>query len=153
MPTTGSAWRQRPRSSRASGLARRPSPEAKLSPISHAITSITPWMPNVMRNESTGSPVKLRMPSQVVHSEASERTNAVVARIESCQFLESAVTSRGPRPPPPRAACLCASTARTRAATPMPTTPAWSASARTTPLPLSLPSCSIISATPAASPQ
>jgi hypothetical protein len=41
-------------------------PVAKLSPMSQAMISITPWMPNVIMPESTASPVKWRMPSQVV---------------------------------------------------------------------------------------
>ncbi len=41
-------------------------PVAKLSPISQATISITPWMPKAMRTESSGAEVKLRRPSKVV---------------------------------------------------------------------------------------
>ena len=41
-------------------------PTAKLSPISQATISITPWMPKEMSSESSGALVKLRMPSKVV---------------------------------------------------------------------------------------
>ena len=41
-------------------------PAAKLSPISQATISMTPWMPNVTISESVGSLVKLDMPIQVV---------------------------------------------------------------------------------------
>ena len=41
-------------------------PVAKLSPISQATISITPWMPKAMRMDSSGAEVKLRKPSKVV---------------------------------------------------------------------------------------
>ena len=41
-------------------------PTAKLSPISQATISITPWMPNEMNTDSSGALVKLRRPSKVV---------------------------------------------------------------------------------------
>ena len=41
-------------------------PTAKLSPISQATISITPWMPKEMKTDSSGALVKLRMPSKVV---------------------------------------------------------------------------------------
>ena len=49
-------------------------PVAKLSPISQATISITPWMPKVNMSDSTGSPVKFVMPSQVVQPPASDST-------------------------------------------------------------------------------
>ncbi len=55
-------------------------PVAKLSPISQATISITPWMPKVIINESSGSCVKCRMPSQVVQPEASESTRPVAPK-------------------------------------------------------------------------
>ncbi len=51
-------------------------PVAKLSPMSHATISITPWMPNVNMAESIGSPVKFFMPSQVVQPPASDSSRA-----------------------------------------------------------------------------
>ena len=41
-------------------------PVAKLSPISQATISITPWMPKEMRTESSGAEVKFLRPSKVV---------------------------------------------------------------------------------------
>ena len=41
-------------------------PVAKLSPISQATISITPWMPKEMSTDSSGAEVKLRRPSKVV---------------------------------------------------------------------------------------
>ena len=41
-------------------------PVAKVSPISQATISITPWMPKATRTESSGAEVKLRRPSKVV---------------------------------------------------------------------------------------
>ncbi len=67
-------------------------PVAKLSPISQATISITPWMPKVNMAESTFSPVKLRMPSQVVQPPASESRSAALPRRASRQF-ESIVAS------------------------------------------------------------
>ena len=67
-------------------------PVAKLSPMSQATISITPWMPKVNIPESNGSPVKLRMPSQVVQPDASDSTTPVVPSSASCQ-LENSVSS------------------------------------------------------------
>ena len=41
-------------------------PTAKLSPMSQATISITPWMPKEMNTDSSGALVKLRRPSKVV---------------------------------------------------------------------------------------
>ena len=41
-------------------------PVAKLSPISQATISITPWMPNEIATDSSGALVKFRKPSKVV---------------------------------------------------------------------------------------
>jgi hypothetical protein len=38
-------------------------PVAKLSPISQATISITPWMPKEMATDSSGALVKFRKPS------------------------------------------------------------------------------------------
>ena len=67
-------------------------PVAKLSPINQATISITPWMPKVIMPDSSASPVKLRMPSQVVYPDASDSTTPVVPRSASCQ-LENMVSS------------------------------------------------------------
>ena len=58
-------WRPRRRGRRPSG-ARWFMPTAKLSPISHATISITPWMPKAIAKDSSGARVKLRRPSKVV---------------------------------------------------------------------------------------
>ena len=75
-------------------------PVAKLSPISQATISITPWMPKVNISDSTGSPVKFVMPSQVVQPPARESTIAAVPSMASCQLVKktSSITrhSRGP---------------------------------------------------------
>ena len=75
-------------------------PVAKLSPISQATISITPWMPKVNMSDSTDSPVKFVMPSQVVQPPASDNTIAAVPSIASCQLVKkiSSMTrhSRGP---------------------------------------------------------
>ena len=64
-------------------------PVAKLSPISQATISITPWMPKVNMSDSTGSPVKFVMPSQVVQPPASDSTMAAVPSMASCQLVKN----------------------------------------------------------------
>ena len=83
-------------------------PVAKLSPISQATISITPWMPNVNISDSTGSPVKLRMPSQVVHPPASDRTKAAEPSSVSCQLVKNifSTTLRTRRPKPDSASAI-----------------------------------------------
>ncbi|MGD9830442.1 MAG: hypothetical protein AB7E70_09325 [Hyphomicrobiaceae bacterium] len=66
-----------------------PMPVAKLSPISQATISITPWMPKVIIRESTGSLVKLRMPSQVVQPEATDSTMPVRPSTTSRQLVRT----------------------------------------------------------------
>ena len=61
MPTLASTSRMRRPSD-----ARWFMPTAKLSPISQATISITPWMPKEMKIDSSGAQVKLRRPSKVV---------------------------------------------------------------------------------------
>ena len=61
MPTLASTSR-----TRRPSAARWFMPTAKLSPISQATISITPWMPNEMNTDSSGALVKLRRPSKVV---------------------------------------------------------------------------------------
>src|SRR5215218_10303562 len=56
------------------------------SPMSQALTSITPWMPNVIKNERTGSFVKFLIPSQVVQPEARESAKAVAPTRIKRQF-------------------------------------------------------------------
>ena len=73
-------------------------PVAKLSPISQATISITPWMPKVIISDSTGSLVKFRMPSQVVQPYASESTTPVAPKRASCQLEKK--TSSMTRPTP-----------------------------------------------------
>src|SRR5215210_493091 len=59
----------------------------KESPISHALTNITPWIPNVIKNERIGSFVKFLIPSQVVQPEAMESTRAVAPTSIKRQFI------------------------------------------------------------------
>jgi len=67
-------------------------PVAKLSPISHATISMMPWMPKVNMADSTDSPVKFRMPSQVVQPPASESRSAAVPISARRQFVNIAVS-------------------------------------------------------------
>ncbi len=59
---------------------------AKLSPINHALMSITPWMPKVMRRLNQRLSVKFVIPSQVVQPEATDNASAVEASKTSCQL-------------------------------------------------------------------
>ena len=61
MPTMASTRRRR-----LPSLVRWFMPVAKLSPISQATISMTPWMPNEMATDSSGAWVKFRRPSKVV---------------------------------------------------------------------------------------
>ena len=77
-------------------------PVAKLSPISQATISITPWMPKVNMSDSTGSPVKFVMPSQVVQPPASDSTSAALPSSASCQLVKKmSSTTRQKRGPSP----------------------------------------------------
>ena len=83
-------------------------PVAKLSPISQATISITPWMPKVNISDSTGSPVKFVMPSQVVQPPASDSTMAAVPSMASCQLVKkTSSTTRHRRGPTLNRAIEC----------------------------------------------